>query len=213
MNAGYGQRFDGLRRLYGDRRFALLGELHLCVIGIGGVGSWAVEALARSGVGSISMIDYDEVAASNSNRQVHALSANFGRKKIEAMAERVRGINPDCRLHLVDDFLTLDNLADYLDRGYDWVIDAIDSIKFKSAAIYYCRRNKIGITTTGGAGGRVDPSRVRVRDLSRTENDALAARVRAKLRDAAAGREPQLRNDQDPAESEPRLRGGADVAA
>lgn len=182
-HVSYDERFDGLRRLYGDRAYALLRELRFCVVGVGGVGSWAVEALARSGVGHIRMVDFDTVAASNANRQIHALTPDYGRKKIQVMAERVAAINPQCELDLIDDFLTLDSLRDYLDQGYDYVIDAIDSIKFKAGLIYYCRRNRIGVVTTGGAGGRSDPTQVQVRDLSRTHNDALAAKVRARLRD------------------------------
>lgn len=179
----YDVRFAGLRRLYGDQAYALLRELHLCVVGVGGVGSWAVEALARSGVGRLTLIDYDEVCASNVNRQSHALSANFGRKKITVLAERVTGINPEIRCEPIDDFLTDRNHRALLERGYDGVIDAIDSISFKAAMIYTCRRNKIPIITTGGAGGRRDPTRIRIVDLSRTCNDALAAKVRKRLRD------------------------------
>lgn len=179
----YETRFAGLRRLYGGERFALLRELHFCVVGLGGVGSWAVESLARSGAGRLTLIDYDEVCASNVNRQSHAVTSAFGRKKIAVLSERVRDINPDIECEVIDDFLTDRNYRDYLERGYDCVIDAIDSISFKSVMIYGCRRNKIPIVTTGGAGGRCDPTKVRVADLSRTYNDALAARVRKQLRD------------------------------
>ncbi len=183
MTSDYETRFAGLRRLYGDERFALLKQLHFCVVGLGGVGSWSVEALARSGVGRLTLIDYDEVCASNVNRQSHAVTPAFGRKKIEALSERAREINPDIRCDVIDDFLTDRNYRDYLERGYDYVIDAIDSISFKSIMIYGCRRNKIPIITTGGAGGRRDPTKVRIVDLSRTYNDALAAKVRKHLRD------------------------------
>lgn len=179
----YETRFAGLRRLYGNAAFDLLRELHICVVGLGGVGSWSVEALARSGVGELTLIDYDEVAASNVNRQSHALTQNFGRKKLEALAERARAINPDIECHLIDDFLTDRNNRDYLERGYDYVIDAIDSIRYKAVMIYTCKRNKIPVITTGGAGGRRDPTKVRIVDLSRTTNDALAAKVRKHLRD------------------------------
>ncbi|MBI5461799.1 MAG: tRNA cyclic N6-threonylcarbamoyladenosine(37) synthase TcdA [Gammaproteobacteria bacterium] len=183
----YDQRFGAIQRLYGDRAYALLPQLHFCVVGIGGVGSWAVEALARSGVGRITLIDYDEVALSNINRQLQARSDTVGQKKIEVMAERIGQINPHCDCRPIDDFITADNLATHLDKahgyGYDYVIDAIDSIKFKAAMIYYCRRNKIPIITTGGAGGLTDPTLIQIKDLSRTYNDALAAKVRSALRD------------------------------
>lgn len=181
----YDQRFGAIQRLYGDRAYALLPRLHLCVVGLGGVGSWAAEALARSGVGTLTLIDFDQVALSNINRQLPALSDSVGEKKIRVMAERIRQINPECDCRLIDDFITADNLVTYLAlvQGYDYVIDAIDSIKFKAAMINHCRRNKIPIITTGGAGGLTDPTMVHIKDLSRTHNDALAAKVRGALRD------------------------------
>ena len=180
----YEARFDGVARLYGRRQQALIRAMHVCVVGLGGVGSWAAEALARTGVGTLTLIDYDEVALSNVNRQLHALDATLGRKKLEVMAERIRGIHPGCRLVAVDDYLTMGNLEALLDPalGYDYVVDAIDSIQFKAAMIHFCRRRKIPIVTTGGAGGRSDPTKIQVRDLSRTYNDPLAAKVRARLR-------------------------------
>ncbi len=180
----YDLRFGGLARLYGTAALAHLREMHVCVVGLGGVGSWAVEGLARSGVGRLTLIDWDTVAASNVNRQLPALTGTVGQKKVALLAERVAAINPECRVEAIDDFLTLETLADYLslERGYDYVIDAIDSIKFKAAMIYHCRRNKIPIITVGGAGGMTDPTQVQVRDLSRTDNDPLAAKVRQTLR-------------------------------
>lgn len=179
----YDARFSGLQRLYGNEAYVLLKQLHICVIGIGGVGSWVVEALARSGIGQITMIDYDEIAASNVNRQLHALTDTFGEKKIAVMAKRVHEINPECQVHAIDDFVNMDNMQSLLERGYDYVIDAIDSIKFKAAMINHCRRNKIPIIATGGAGGLSDPSMIKVDDLSRTYNDPLAAKVRRRLRE------------------------------
>jgi tRNA A37 threonylcarbamoyladenosine dehydratase len=178
-------RFAGVGRLYGRSAATRIGALRVCVVGLGGVGSWAVEALARSGVGALTLIDHDEVSLGNVNRQVHALDSSLGQKKIAIMAQRVAQIDPDCRCSTIDDFITVRNLFEYLppDNPPDYVIDAIDSIKFKAALIYHCRRNKIPIVTTGAAGGLTDPTRILVRDLSRTFNDPLAARVRAKLRD------------------------------
>lgn len=182
--SGYEQRFSGLRRLYGDAAYEILTGLHMVVVGLGGVGSWAVEALARSGIGAITLIDYDEVAESNINRQLPALMNTLGQKKSAVLAQRVANINPDCSVTVIDDYLNSDNLGDYLavERSYDYVIDAIDSIKFKSEMIAHCRRNKIPIVTTGGAGGVTDPAMIQVADLSKTYNDALAAKVRAQLR-------------------------------
>ncbi len=190
----YEQRFGGLRRLYGDAAFAWLPQLHFCVIGIGGVGSWVVEAFARSGIGRLTLVDYDDIALTNINRQLHSLSDTLGQKKITVMKERVLQVNPDCQVDLIDDFLTMDNHAAILSRGYDYVVDAIDSIKFKAALIYYCRRNKISLITTGGAGGLTDASTIGIADLSRTRNDALAAKVRSRLRsDYGFSRNPKRR--------------------
>ena len=186
MNASdYDTRFGGVQRLYGRHAATRIRAMRVCVIGMGGVGSWAVEALARSGVEDLTLIDYDAICPTNINRQVHALDSSVGDKKIAAMAQRVQQINPECRCTLVDDFISDRNLFDHLppDQPFDYVIDAIDSIKFKAALIYHCRRNKIPIITTGAAGGLTDPTRILVKDLSRTFNDPLAARVRAKLRD------------------------------
>lgn len=176
------QAFGTLARVYGQQAYQCLSQLRICVVGIGGVGSWAVEALARTGVGHITMIDHDDVSISNINRQLHALHSTVDESKVVLMKERVLAINPACDVHAEDDFLAEKNLAQYLNRDFDMVIDAIDSIRFKAAMIAYCRRNKLSIVTTGGAGGRTDPLAVAVADLSRTWNDALAAKVRSRLR-------------------------------
>ncbi|MGD8998994.1 MAG: tRNA threonylcarbamoyladenosine dehydratase, partial [Granulosicoccaceae bacterium] len=184
MTDDYLQRFAGIGRLYGAQQLAHIRDMHVAVVGLGGVGSWAVEALARSGVGAITLIDFDTVAASNMNRQLPALDSTLGEKKHAVLAQRVHDINPDCSVTCIDDFINMDNLRDYLDpaRGYSYVIDAIDSIKFKAAMIYSCKRSKIPIITTGAAGGLTDPTMIAVRDLNKTENDPLAARVRSTLR-------------------------------
>jgi len=183
-DADFAARFGGIQRLYGLDGARIIRGLHVCVVGLGGVGSWAVEALARTGIGQITLIDYDTVSTSNINRQLVAHDGTLEQKKSAVLAQRIARINPHCRCRIIDDFLTVQNLADYLspERGYDYVIDAIDSIKFKAAMIYHCRRNKIPIVTTGGAGGLTDPAAVQCKDLSRTVNDPLAAKVRARLR-------------------------------
>ena len=175
------RRFGGIARLYGEAGLASLQAAHVCVIGIGGVGSWAAEALARSGVGAITLIDLDHVAESNINRQIHAGDATLGMAKIEAMARRIAGYAPDCRITMIDDFLSEENVALIL-PACDGIIDAIDNVRAKAALIAHCKKNKISLVTTGGAGGRVDPTRVQVDDLSRTIQDALASNVRARLR-------------------------------
>jgi tRNA A37 threonylcarbamoyladenosine dehydratase len=182
MTEDYALRFDGIRRLYGQDAFEIFPRLHIAVVGIGGVGSWAVEALARTGVGQLTFIDPDDVELSNMNRQLPALDETIERPKVAVLAERVRQINPDCKINAIDDLLSVNNMQKYLGRDFDYVIDAIDSVRIKSEMIYYCRRNKIPIITTGGAGGVTDPTRIMVEDISRTYNDPLIARVRAKLR-------------------------------
>ena len=175
-------RFGGIERLYGTEAAGLLRGLRVCVVGIGGVGSWAAEALARSGVGQLTLIDPDDIVLSNINRQVHTLTSTLGQPKVAAMAERVAAIHPGCECCPVDDFLTLKNLPELITPEYDYVIDAIDSIRFKVALIYHCKRNRIPIIATGGAGGLTDPTQVRVADLTLTYNDPLAAKVRSRLR-------------------------------
>ena len=176
------QRFGGIGRLYTPEGLAKLRQSHICVIGIGGVGSWAVEALARSGIGKITMIDMDDICITNINRQIHALTSTVATLKTEAMKTRIAEINLECQVEIIDDFISPDNLADYLNRGYDYVIDAIDSVKTKAALIAYCKRNKIRLITTGGAGGQTDPSQIQIADLSKTIQDPLASKVRSLLR-------------------------------
>ncbi len=175
------RRFGGIDRLYGHGSLARLAAAHVCVIGIGGVGSWAAEALARSGVGRLTLIDLDHVAESNVNRQVHALEGTLGQAKVLAMGERIAAINPSCTLVCVEEFVTADNVATLL-PACDAVLDCIDDVKAKAALIAHCRRGRRAVVTTGGAGGRTDPTRIRVEDLSRTTQDALASKLRARLR-------------------------------
>jgi len=177
------ERFRGIDRLYGVGSVERLARAHVCVIGIGGVGSWAVEALARSGVGRLTLIDADEVCISNTNRQLHALDGAFGKAKVAVMAERARAIHPGIAIDAIEQFLTPSNLADLLDRGYDLVIDACDAFRVKVETIAWCRRRKLPLITIGSAGGRTDPTLVSVRDLSKTEHDAMLALVRKKLRE------------------------------
>ena len=175
------RRFGGMARLYGDDIVAAWSEAHACVIGIGGVGSWAAETLARSGVGRLTLIDLDHVAESNINRQAHALEHTLGQAKVLAMRERIYAINPQARVEVVDEFVTPDN-AHALLRDFDVVLDAIDSSRAKVATIVACRRARMPLIVSGGAGGKVDPSCIRVDDLARTVQDPLLSRVRRQLR-------------------------------
>lgn len=175
-------RFAGIDRLYGAGSIARLSSRHVVVVGLGGVGSWVVEALARSAVGRLTLIDADDLCVSNTNRQLPALAGQYGRGKAEAMAERCRAINPAMVVETVPSFLTPSNLETLLGGEHDLVIDACDSFRTKVEAIAWCRRRKRPILTVGAAGGRIDPTLVRVRDLSRTEHDAMLALIRKKLR-------------------------------
>jgi tRNA threonylcarbamoyladenosine dehydratase len=187
------RRFGGVERLYGPGSLARLSAAHACVIGIGGVGAWTAEALARSGVGRLTLIDLDHVAESNINRQVHALTETLGQAKVLAMGERIAAINPACRVATVEEFISADNVAVLL-PACDAVIDAIDQVRAKAALIAHCRRTQVTLVTTGGAGGRTDPAMIRVDDLARTTQDPLAAKVRARLRkEYGFPREPKKR--------------------
>lgn len=175
-------RFAGIERLYGAGSVLRLAGARVAVIGVGGVGSWAAEALARSGVGALALIDADEVCVSNTNRQLHTLVATLGKSKVAVMAGRLRGINPALRVEGIERFVTPATLAELLDDGFDLVLDACDAFRVKVEMIAWCRRRKLPLVVCGSAGGRTDPTMVRVRDLSRTEHDALLSLIRRKLR-------------------------------
>lgn len=176
------RRFGGVRRLYGGVALERFQQAHVCVIGMGGVGSWAVEALARSAVGKLTLVDLDNIAESNVNRQLHALEGSFGMAKVTAMAARVRAINPLAEVREIEDFITPDNLDALLGRQYDVVLDAIDDARAKVGLAAWCRQYHIPLVMAGGAGGRLDPARLRVADLAEVHGDRLLAKVRNQLR-------------------------------
>lgn len=179
----FARRFGGIARLYGESALMRFRRARICVIGVGGVGSWAVEALARSAIGAITMIDLDNIAESNINRQIHALSNTLGKAKVTALAERIAQINPYCAVTEIEDFVGAENLDQFIGAGrYDYVIDAIDNVRAKTALIAYCRAKNIKLLTIGGAGGQTDPTRIAVCDLGRTEQEPLLAKVRKRLR-------------------------------
>ena len=176
------RRFGGVSRLYGEAGLQRFQAAHVCVIGIGGVGSWAVEALARNAIGRLTLIDLDSIAESNVNRQLHALDTEFGKAKVTAMAERIRHINPACQVHEIEDFITAENTGAMLSRGYDVVLDAIDDARAKVAIAAWCRAHQLPLVVTGGAGGRLDPTRIQSGDFAKATGDRLLAKVRNQLR-------------------------------
>ena len=175
------RRFGGVSRLYGADLRARFQQARVVVAGLGGVGSWAAEALARTGVGHLILIDFDHIAQSNTNRQLHALDGQYGKAKVQAMSERIRQINPDIKLTVCDSFLGPENL-DILIPQDALVLDATDSVETKIALVIWATQNNRSLVMCGAAGGKTDPTSVRCDDLSRTEQDALLAKVRQGLR-------------------------------
>ncbi|HNQ88825.1 MAG TPA: tRNA threonylcarbamoyladenosine dehydratase [Verrucomicrobiota bacterium] len=178
------QRFLGVARLLGEHAARRLASAHVAVVGLGGVGSWAVEALARTGVGALTLVDDDQVMLSNFNRQVHALDRTLGQSKVQAMADRIHAIHPDCQIRTLrcrvgesDDSVNVDWLT-----GVHHVVDAIDAPACKARLISLCHRRGIPIVTSGAAGARTDPTRLRIADLAQATHDRLLAQVRTLLR-------------------------------
>ncbi|TAE92902.1 MAG: tRNA threonylcarbamoyladenosine dehydratase [Verrucomicrobia bacterium] len=176
------ERFSGIARLYGESTLTHFAQAHVAVIGIGGVGSWVVEALARSGIGHVTMVDLDEICLTNINRQLHAMDGQIGRLKTSAMAERLRQINPAISVTEKQTFYSEKNAEEILAAGFDVVIDAIDAVRHKCHLIAACRERQIPVVTCGAAGGRRDPSKITVADLAHTHQDALLLQTRKNLR-------------------------------
>ena len=176
------RRFSGIARLYGPAALSNFQRAHIAVIGIGGVGTWAVEALTRSAIGELTLIDLDMIAESNTNRQIHALGDDYGRAKVDAMAARARAINPDIVVRVIEDFVTPENIGEHLAARFDYIIDAIDDTRAKIAIAAYCRDRGIPLVTAGAAGGKTDPTQIAIDDLARTTQDALLSRLRQQLR-------------------------------
>ena len=179
----YQRRFGGIGRLYGSEGLERLRRAHICVVGLGGVGSWVAEALARTGVGALTLVDLDDVCISNANRQLHAVQAELGKPKAEAMARRVLAINPDCAVRPLQSFFVNSTADEILSAGYAGVVDAIDSTRDKCLLIALCRQKHIPLVTTGGAGGRRDPTALTVADLAFSSHDRLLTEVRRILRE------------------------------
>lgn len=176
------RRFSGVRRLYGEQGLIALKKAHVLVIGIGGVGSWAVEALARNAIGKLTLVDLDNIAESNVNRQIHALEYTLGKAKVTAMRERIAAINPQCEVIEVEDFVTPDNLAQMMASSPDIVVDCMDDTKAKIALAAYCKQHRLPLVMVGSAGGKLDATRLRLADLSQVQGDRMLAKVRNQLR-------------------------------
>ncbi len=182
LSRSYMNRFGGIQRLYGDDGLEKILNANIAVVGIGGVGSWAAEALARSGIGRITLIDNDVLCETNINRQIHALSNTLEKSKVAVMAARLKQINPDIIIEVLNHYITKENTADFIDNRFDFVIDGIDSVMSKAALIAFCKRNKIRLITVGAAGGQTDPTKITIKDLSRASGDPLLAKIRNELR-------------------------------
>lgn len=182
MTQSNNDRFGGVARLHGNDGFEKLQNAHVCIIGVGGVGSWAAEALARAGVGEISLVDADDICVTNTNRQIHALTETVGQEKVNAMASRIKSINPECKINQETTFFLESTASKLLAPNYDFVIDAIDSIKHKSLLIALCKEKNIKLITIGGAGGKVNIADIQVCDLGRSYDDRLLCKLRKELR-------------------------------
>ena len=178
----YDKRFAGMSRLIGYNPYQKLNDAHVMIVGVGGVGSWAAEALARSGIGQITMVDLDDVCVSNVNRQLPALSSTVGREKVDVLKERLLQINPEIQVNTIVDFFTPDTADEILSVKPDFVIDAIDNLANKALMISKCVELSISLIVCGGAGGRTDPTSVRSADLMFTKRDKLLKTLRQKLK-------------------------------
>jgi tRNA threonylcarbamoyladenosine dehydratase len=183
MSADTERRFGGLRRLYGDDGYARIRAARVTIVGVGGVGSWAAEALARCGVASLTLIDMDHVAESNINRQVQALGATLGKAKVQALAERIADIHPGCSVQRIEEFAAADNWPALLPHAVDAVIDACDQVRVKQVLAAWAReRRNIAFVCVGAAGGKQLPQQMQVDDLANTTHDPLLAALRQRLR-------------------------------
>ena len=182
VDEDYLARFGGIGRLYGTAGLAALAAARVCVVGVGGVGSWIVEALARSGIGGLTLIDLDDVCITNINRQLPALTPTIGRPKVSVLAERVRAISPHCEVREVLEFVSETNAPRLLEGPYDYVIDAVDRMSIKAVIIRTCQDLEQPVLTIGSAGGRRDPTLVKVADLGMAGRDPLLQQTRRKLR-------------------------------
>ncbi|WP_054112652.1 tRNA cyclic N6-threonylcarbamoyladenosine(37) synthase TcdA [Marinagarivorans algicola] len=181
LSTAYQQRFGGVARLYGQEALTQLANAHMTIVGLGGVGSWVAEALARSGVGTLTLIELDDICITNSNRQLHALASTLGQQKNAVLCARLKDINPEITVHSHEDFLTPKNLNQLITCEHHIIIDAIDSANVKAALAAHCIYRKQRLIMTGSSGGKIDPAQIAVNDLGRTISDPLLAKVRNML--------------------------------
>ncbi len=182
MDENYHFQFDGLARLYSPDILGTLSQAHICVVGLGGVGSWTAEALVRSGIVHFTLVDFDEICLSNTNRQVHAVSANVGQSKTTAMKERLLAIHPAAKVRTLEIRFDADTVDRVLDTDYDFVVDATDGVWNKCLLISECRKRGLPVVTTGGSGGHRDPTKIVVHDLNQSVQDRLLFYTRKRLR-------------------------------
>lgn len=178
----YNARFGGIARLYGVQGLKNLLSAHVLIIGLGGVGTWAAEAIVRSGVGAITLVDLDDICISNTNRQLHAMDGMIGKMKVKAVADRIFAINPQCRVQIIEEFFTQSTADSILNSNYDYVIDAIDSLQNKCVLASKCKEKNLSLLVTGGAAGKRNPTLVQVDDLGKACNDSLLFALRKRLR-------------------------------
>jgi tRNA A37 threonylcarbamoyladenosine dehydratase len=175
-------RFGGIARLYGQNGLSRLKNSHILVVGLGGVGSWVVEALTRSGIGHLTIVDLDEVCITNTNRQLCATSETIGKSKAQTLKNRAQLVNPEINITTIENFFTEKSYEEILKTKYDYVLDCIDSLDNKCLLISESIKRNYPILTMGGAAGKIDPSEVKMTDLAFSINDSLLQRVRKKLR-------------------------------
>ncbi|OIQ18437.1 MAG: hypothetical protein BM556_09260 [Bacteriovorax sp. MedPE-SWde] len=179
---GYETRFAGVGSLLGNESLERLKNAHFLVIGLGGVGTWAVESLVRSGLGKLTLVDLDDICVSNTNRQLHAHEGNYGKMKAEALAERVKLINPECEVEIILSYFNKKNADEILSKKYSMVVDGIDSIDEKTILLNLCYRKGLKVVTAGAAGGKTDPTKITVAEITKTKQDKLIKAIKKKLR-------------------------------
>lgn len=181
LSKDYLYRFSGIARLFGRDSLIALSQAHFVIIGLGGVGSWTAEALARTGIGELTLVELDDICISNTNRQSHALNSNVGKSKNDAIKARLKDINPDIIIHSVHNFLSKTNLNEIVHKSHDVVIDAMDSANVKAALVAYCSAIKIRLIVVGSSGGKRNPQDIITGDLGKTSSDPLLVKIRSQL--------------------------------